>query len=397
MGIVTSMEKFHIKSTQVCLEYVPQCGGSAIAGRDYAAAMESAVIAFTSFNHMNCTEGWDKNVLRIPIRSDFLGRWYALPRFNSELKAAKSVLCQSDIAVLHLLYRYHVQWAGAVLHNAKIPYWVIPHGSLDPWAFTYRALQKKIWLRTIGCPIMRRAEAVIFITERERQKALPYTQGCKTRVIYLPVAFVDTSMRNQVRTEVRFSHLIPQDARVLVWIGRLHSMKRPLETIAAFKRAHDPSLHLMVIGPDDGLTRQDCERYCSEHNIGNVHLIGPVYGKRKYDYYMAADSYISLSHRENFNYTAAEALACGLPVILSPGNDLSLELQDLNCGWMLKTSDAQEAADMIKQFASIPQAELDKMGLAGQSWARTALSWEAFVQALHKLAAESTNNRRNRA
>lgn len=379
-----------IKTIQVCLEYVPEFGGSAVAARAYAEAMESAVIAFTSKDHMRHTQGWDEDVFRIPIRSDFLGRKYALPGSKSALHQANSLLYQSDLAVIHVLYRYHIQWAGNALRRMKIPYWVVPHGSLDPWVFTYRALTKRIWLKMMGNRILRRAQVVIFVTERERQKASPYTQGCKTQVIHLPVEYVDVSKKDKVRAEIRYTHGIPQDDRILIWVGRLHPMKRPMETIEAFGKRYDSSLHLMMIGPDDALTKKDCEHYCSEHNIRNVHLMGSIYGSRKYDYYMAADGYISLSHRENFNYTAAEALACGLPVILSKGNDLSFALKNQKCGWILKADGSREAADTIGQFASVPRPVLCNMGVSGQQWARTSLSWETFVQAIGQLAVEST-------
>ena len=72
-----------MQTTQVCLEYVPAYGGSALAARDYATARESAVIAFTSAGNLQGTQGWDENVFRIPIRSDFMGCWYALPDSTS--------------------------------------------------------------------------------------------------------------------------------------------------------------------------------------------------------------------------------------------------------------------------------------------------------------------------
>jgi glycosyltransferase involved in cell wall biosynthesis len=206
------------------------------------------------------------------------------------------------------------------------------------------------------------------------------------------VEYVDISCRAEMRDLVRDRHRIPDEARVLFWIGRLDVMKRPLQTIEAFGKVGNPLVHLMMIGPDGSLTRQDCERFCAERNISNVHLIGPVYGDEKYQYYMASDAYISLSFRENFNYTAAEAMACGLPVILSSGNDLGHELRDINCGWMLKTSGEKECLDVLNQFVSMPQILLDEMGLSGLRWARNALSWETFAQSLRQLAAEATNN-----
>lgn len=384
------MNQSHMKVAQVCLEYVPSFGGSVKTVDAFMQALGSTIIAFTSAGNKVQAPEWNENICRVPIYPGFLGRSYACPVSSEDLNKASHILHQADLVNIHLLYRYHFQWAGAIAHKAKIPYWVIPHGGLDPYVFTYRSVQKRIWLSAIGCPIMRRAQAVIFATEREREKALPYTQGCRTHVVHWPVEHVDISRRAEARTLVRARHRIPDEARVLFWIGRLDVMKRPLQTIEAFGQIESPLIHLIMVGPDGTLTRQDCERFCAERNICNVHLIGPVYGNEKYLYYMASDSYISLSFRENFNYTAAEAMACGLPVILSPGNYLVHELRELNCGWMLKTSAEQETINVLRQFASIPKVVLNKMGLAGQSWARTTLSNETFAQTLRQLAARIT-------
>ena len=384
------MNQSHMKVVQICLEYVPSAGGNIISVMDFNRVFKTSIIAFTSADNMVQDQEWDQNVFRVPIRAGILGRCYSLPVFTAELHKAELILRQADLVVFHLLYRYHFQWAGAIARKAKIPYWVIPHGGLDPYVFTYRSVQKRIWLSAVGYPIMRRAQAVIFATEREREKDLPYTQGCRTHVVHWPVEYVDISCRAEARALVRARHRIPDEARVLFWIGRLDVMKRPLQTIEAFGQIENPLIHLMMVGPVGTLTWQDCERFCAERNICNVHLIGPVYGNEKFQYYMASDAYLSLSFRENFNYTAAEAMACGLPVILSPGNDLAQELRDLNCGWMLRTSDEQETIKVLRQFASIPKAALEKMGLAGQAWARTTLSNEKFAQTIRQLAEETT-------
>jgi len=384
------MNQSNMKVVQVCLEYVPSAGGNIITVIDFNRVFNASIIAFTSADNMVQDQRWNQNVFRVPIHSGILGRCYSWPVFSAELHKAELILRQADLVIFHLLYRYHFQWAGAIVHRAKIPYWVIPHGGLDPYVFKYRSVQKRIWLSAIGCPIMRRAQSVIFATEREHAKALPHVRGCRTNIVHWPVQHIDTSRRAEARAFVCNKHHIPNDARILLWLGRLHPLKRLLQTIEAFGQVGDPDLHLMVVGPDDAITRQDCERFCAERSIKNVYVIGPVYGNKKYEYYMTADAYVSLSYKENFSYTAAEAVASGLPVILSPGNDLSAELQALNCGWMLKTFDMHEAIDVFKQFAAIPQDALNKMGLAGQSWARTTLNNETFVQRVRQLAANIT-------
>lgn len=390
VAITDAMSLPQINVVQVCLEYVPSAGGSIITVMDIDRVFKTSIIAFTSADNMIQDQEWDQNVFRVPIRAGILGRRYSLPVFSAELHKAEMILRQADLVIFHELFRYHFQWAGLIARKAKIPYWVIPHGEMDPYVFTYRSVQKKIWLSAVGYPIMRCAQSVIFATERECEKALPYTQGCRTHVVHWPVEYLDISRRAEARAIVCARHSIPDEARVLFWIGRLHLSKRPLQTIEAFGQIRNPLIHLIMVGPDDTLTREDCERFCAEANICNVHIIGPVYGKEKYMYYMASDAYISLSFKENFNYTAAEAMSCALPVILSQGNDLAQELRDLNCGWMLKTIDKQECIDALNQFASLPQIVLDEMGLTGQQWARDVLSQETFAQTLCQLAEKRT-------
>jgi len=375
------------KVTQICLEYVPSYGGSAWSVRDFNRAFESSIIAFTSAGNKNRLQEWNTQVCRIPIRSGFLGRKYALPALSEDLQKARLMLDQSNLIIIHLLYRYHFQWAGALARQMRIPYWIVPHGGLDPYVFTYRTVPKKLWLMVLGSPVMRHAQAVIFATEREREKALPYVHGCQTKVIHWPVDPVDTSGRAQARERVRSRHQIPDDARVLLWMGRLHFMKRPLQTTEALGKAGRQDIHLLLVGPDGDMTRQDCERICVEKGIRNVHVVGPVYGSEKYDFYLAADAYISLSLKENFNYALAEAMASGLPLIISPGNDLSPELQSIKCGWIQRTNDIHESIASIRQFASISQIELDDMGSVAQQWARIAFSRETFVQTVRQLAA----------
>ena len=165
---------------------------------------------------------------------------------------------------------------------------------------------------------MRRAACVVFATEREREKAQPFLRGVESRVIHWPVEYVDTSMQALARERLRMRHKISHDMKLLLYLGRLHPMKRPLETIEAIGQCADCNLHLLVVGPDsDVLTRAECEQFCIERHIENVHFDEPVYGVEKYDYYMGTDGFINSSHRENFGYTVAEALACGKPVILS--------------------------------------------------------------------------------
>ena len=118
-------------------------------------------------------------------------------------------------------------------------------------------------------------------------------------------------------------------------------------------------------------------------------MVGPIYGDEKNDYLLASDAYISLSSKENFGYTTAEALSAGLPVILSPGNDLADELNALECGWMLRDNLPESAASAISEFSSMSMDRLEEMGQRGRCWALANLDFDKFAEKVNLTATDT--------
>ncbi|MFC1560952.1 glycosyltransferase [Candidatus Latescibacterota bacterium] len=335
----------------------------------------------------------NERVFHVPAQSGFWGKHYSLSLSKLKQEAAK-LLRGADLICCHMLYRYHIQWATSIARSAGIPYWIVPHGSLDPFVFTYRAWLKKLWLFFIGKRIIRQAKHVIVATERENENVLSLFGNVNTCIVHWPVTNVDTSKRTNLRAKIRAKHNIPKNARVLLFLGRLHSIKQPLKTIDAFGIASDSNLHLIMAGPNDTLTKSECERYCTMHKISNVHIVGPIFGSEKYDYYLGADAFISLSYKENFGYTIVEALACGIPVILSPGIGLTIEFAKVNCGWILDSTDIKAVSFVLKQFSQASQDTLIEMGRRGQHWVQRELSSERFSKTLRKLIIEDIKDKK---
>jgi glycosyltransferase involved in cell wall biosynthesis len=183
---------------------------------------------------------------------------------------------------------------------------------------------------------------------------------------------------------------IDESERLLLSVGRLHSMKRPIETVAAFCAAAANDCHLAIVGMDGDITAAHVQTAVPAAYQRRVHVIGPLTGADLAAAYFAADGFISLSFRENFGYAAAEAIAHGLPVILSPGHDLACELPSrggrLACGWLLPDDSRAGAEQAIEGFCRLSAAETATMRMAGAAWARDNLSFERFREALQSLA-----------
>ena len=165
-------------------------------------------------------------------------------------------------------------------------------------------------------------------------------------------------------------------------------MKRPLETIDALA-ASGTDVHLILVGNEFGVTVAECRERAQALGIASqVHPIGPVYGDDKAAYFAAADAYISLSRRENFNFTAAESMAAGLPVILSPGNDLGGEIVDVGCAWRLEDDELETAASAIRALVELSLESLESKGANGRMWALENLQFVQFRQQVQALSAD---------
>ncbi|MEM7791065.1 MAG: glycosyltransferase, partial [Verrucomicrobiota bacterium] len=243
---------------------------------------------------------------------------------KKSMRVAEEIISTSRIVSCHSPWRGHMLWLYHMHRKAGVPYWFVPHGGLDPYVFEEQGFLKRLFLRLGGRAAIENAACVIFTTKAERDKAIKVCRPQRSEIVYWPLNDEDFSVRRGAdeRRYIRGKLGIPSEARCLLYFGRLHAMKRPLETIEAIA-ASQSNAHLIIVGNEFGVSLEDCRSQAADLGLEDrVHVIGPVYGETKAHYFAAADAYISLSRRENFNFAAAESMAAGLPLILSPGNDL---------------------------------------------------------------------------
>jgi glycosyltransferase involved in cell wall biosynthesis len=107
---------------------------------------------------------------------------------------------------------------------------------------------------------------------------------------------------------------------LLLWVGHLDGNKDPLTVLDAVAAAARelPDLQLWCCFGTAPLQRQVQRRIASDRLLdGRVHLLGTVSHARVEQLMRAADFFISGSHRESTGYALIEALACGLPPLVT--------------------------------------------------------------------------------
>ena len=368
---------------QVGLDATPSAGGSAAALHAVRDAIKGDAISFTGESRWGEIHEGD-GVLHLRAGRGWMGRYFHKPP-AAELARADKMIAAADRLIIHTLYRYHAHWAHAQAHARGIPYWVFVHGGLDPHVLSYRRFRKMRWLHHFGQPYLRDAQQVLFATRNEQAKAAPFLDGARSQVLPWPVSPPQPANPNKARQRWREQLGIREDQRLLLVLGRLQAVKQPLDILEAFRHAHVPNTHLVFAGPDEGISRTDLLHLAQMMGVPGVHATGPVYGWRKDALLVAADGLISLSTKENFNFAAAEAMAAGRPVILSPGNDLQGELAGIDCGWMLRTTATAEASQAIHAFSTLPQERLLCMGETARAWVADQLDHDTFRQRLENI------------
>ncbi len=373
----------------ICLTHDPSLAGLYRAINDFSAGLQAPILSFDNGRIDRTGLSAIDGAHRIVCRGASLFRdCHLLSR--SATRQAERLLGEADLLVVHSLFRAHVAWARRWARDRGAPYWIVPHGCLDPWGLRRRAAMKRLWLSLSGSRCLADADHVVFSSRRELEKARRWLTKDNGVVIHWPVDIPDLTDRNDRRHRFRARYGIPPDARLLIYVGRLHTMKRPIETVRAFAAAAAPGSHLLVVGMDGDLSRDKIQGKIPHAVRERIHLVGQMSGIDLQDSMMASDAFISLSHRENFGYAMCDALAHGLPIIVSPGHDILDELpigpgRGLACGWQLADDTLPSAAAAIAELFACSDTQLADMGSTGRSWASMHLSYQLFGNSLTSL------------
>jgi L-malate glycosyltransferase len=152
--------------------------------------------------------------------------------------------------------------------------------------------------------------------------------------------------------------------------------------VSAFLRAAQvvPQLRLILLG--DGSRRESIRTLLANSGLEErVYLGGLTENEQLPEYYRAADVYVSASYSDGSSVSLMEALACGLPVLVSdiPGN--CEWVQEGEQGWLFPTGDEDALASaMVKAYEQ--RDDMPHMAQACRTLAEARADWNKNFQGL---------------
>jgi glycosyltransferase involved in cell wall biosynthesis len=270
-----------------------------------------------------------------------------------------------DVVVVHGLWQYHGFATRRACRRASVPYAVFPHGMLDPWfKHTYPLKHLKKWLYWPWGEyrVLRDAGAVLFTAEEERLAAR--TSFWLYRANEEVVGFgteppPDDAATQQAAFLARFPELAGR--RLLLFLGRVHP-KKGVDTLMRAFAAHGGDLHLVMAGPDPDGLRSALEAEAGKASA-RITWTGMLQGAEKWGVLRCADAFILPSHQENFGVAVVEALACGVPVLISRRVNIWREIDAAKAGWTAE-DDQAGCDELVRRWASAGQAERAELASA---------------------------------
>ncbi len=282
-----------------------------------------------------------------------------------------------DAIVIHGLWRYTSVGVWRGLRGHKVPYFVFAHGMLDPYfkrAHPAKHLQKAACWLASERRVLRDAKAVLFTCAEERLRARrtfwPYS--CRERVVGLGIARPEGDLTTQKR---EFYTSFPQLAgkRLALFLARIHPKKGCDLLIRAFARvaSKDPLLYLVMAGPDECGWKAKLECLAAKLGVrSRVVWTGPLFGALKQGALGAADVLALPSHTENFGISVVEAMACGVPVLVSNQVNIWRQIESDGAG-LAGSPDVEGITALFERWLSIPApARLRMRANAARSFAR---------------------------
>ncbi len=348
----------------------PATGGTAEAQRQLAAAHREMghTIEIASLDAPG--EPW---ITSAPVKVHALGPGRGSYGYSARFEPwVRERAGEFDAVVAHGFWQHHNVGVARALAGGRTPYFLFAHGMLDDWfrrTYPLKHLKKCAYWWLCQHRAVERAAAVLFTSEEEWRSSRRSFTPFRCRKVVVPLG-IEAPTGDAARQRAAFMEWLPavRDRRVLLFLGRIHEKKGcELLIEAARVLRMEPGWVesavrpcVVFLGPcaDAGYRArlEDRARDCGADGVWGEMVSGDL----KWGAFHAAEAFVLPSHQENFGVAVAEALACGVPVLISNRVNIWREIVSDGAGFA-ETDDREGTMRLLRRWLATPAAEREKM------------------------------------
>jgi len=348
---------------------LPMLAGELVAAGD---ACTIATLHGGRFGRPPALEGVDVLAFAPKRRSPF----GSSGEFNRRLP---ELLGACDVVHLHGLWTGQNRAAGRAARRAGKPYIMTPHSMMMPWAWQRSAWKKRPagWL--FEHRNLRNAACLHALADGEAEHIR--TLGFNDRIEVIPNGLHTRDYESLPSADglvARFPELA--EPRWLLFLGRIHPQKGVVEMLRACfdVLAADEGWHLVIAGPDEIGMQPTLEAAIARKKLDHrVTFTGLLNREDVLAALGRATMLLQPSQSEGLSMSILEALAAGLPVLISTECNLP-EVRTADAGRIV-TPTRGGIATALRELVRLPDEELKAMGERGRALACERFDWSAVI------------------
>ncbi|MEW1931920.1 glycosyltransferase [Rhodococcus sp. NPDC079359] len=283
-----------------------------------------------------------------------------------------------DVVHIHLARDLVMLPFATAVHTLGLPFVVQSHGMLAPKSNPLAPALDALFVRRL----LRKAHTVFCLTDQERE-GICQVAGDGVRIDMLNNGVPEYEAVESTGTT-------PE----ILYLARLHPRKRPLDFVGAAKQVLDSGLsaRFTLVGPDEGEAEKVTESIAGRSEIT---WEGPLPGGKGPDRMRRAAIYVLPSVNEPYPMSVLEAMAVGIPVVVTDECGLAPLVARTGCGIVTVPGEGP-IAEAMKTLLTDP-ALAAAMGERGRAAARSDLSMRSVATRLTDTYAAATADRGRRA
>jgi glycosyltransferase involved in cell wall biosynthesis len=232
-------------------------------------------------------------------------RAFSLQYLGGVVKAARS----ADVIQLHCFYLWHVVvgFVAAKVHKKRLA--LLPHGIFEPWQRKQSPLPKCLFDMFVGKRVLKAISTVVTASESEAIGVREVIDPDKVHVMGYGVNAIADTPRPAPHTPIR-----------ILSMSRLAPKKRIDVTIEAVRILVDKGIDakLAIAGNGEQSLEDSLKQLVGTLGLDDhVSFTGHLEGDAKTQALAEADVFVLPSESENYSMAVAEALAAGLPTVVT--------------------------------------------------------------------------------
>ena len=292
-------------------------------------------------------------------------------RLSSALRRSLADRAQcADLIHAHGLWLMPNVYAGWESRSAGKPLVVSPRGMLAPAALRFSRTKKRLFWQLLQRGAYSNA-ALWHATSNDE------ADDIRQFGINAPIAVIPNGIDLPIAAA---NHAEAQTGRTVLFLSRLHPKKNISVLLEAWRQisTQRPGWKLVIAGPDEGGYAAQLAAQVVRDGIERVQFPGAVYGAAKHALVQASDVFVLPTLSENFGIAVAEALAAGVPAIVSKGAPWS-GLETERAGWWINHG-VEPLVKTLLDATGMTAAERRAMGLRGRSWMARDFGWDGIAE-----------------